>query len=179
MGGFRYRHLSSAAAPEGARSAWQPDSAPISLSLADSGTGVIVYIAPEWSPYDTQGENPDASPADIQTLLGIYVVADLAVAADAVASDISFSLYRGGSQIGGSIIAGWAVNSNPAFPLGVPVFVPFHVANTALRPVPSLGQNAAVTTTSALLPLQPGDCILATSETPADLVNLFAFVNAS
>jgi len=147
MGGFRFRHLIAGGSPEGLRSSWQPDSAAVALDPGDTGTGVIVYNAPVWSPYDPLGENPDPSPADIQTLLGIYVVADKAVAATTVAS-------------------------------GVPVFVPFNPANTALRPVPALGQVAAVSSTSALLPLQPGDCILATATTVADLVNLFAFVNA-
>lgn len=179
MAGFRYRHLMSNGSPGGNRSAWAPASQPTLLYPNDSGTGVVVYTAPPWSPYDTLGENPDASPTNIQTLLGIYVVADKAVTATSVASDISFSLYRAGSQVGGGVVAAWAISANPAFTLGVPVFVPFNTSNTALLPVPALGAAAAVTTTSALLPLQPGDCILATAATPALLVNLLAFVNAS
>lgn len=178
MGGFRFRHLIAGGSPGGERSAWQSDSAPVALDPGDAGTGVIVYSAPLWSPYDTLGINPDGPPTNIQTLLGIYVVADKAVAANAVASDVSFSLYRAGAQIGGGVVASFATGANPALPLGVPVFVPFNTANTALIPVPALGQAAAVSATSALLPLQPGDCILATATTVADLVNLFAFVNA-
>lgn len=179
MSGFRYRHLMSNGAPDGARSAWAPASHPTPLYPNDSGTGVVVYTAPPWSPYDTLGENPDAEPTNIQTLLGIYVVADKTVAAASVASDISFSLYRAGSQVGGDTVAEWASGANPLFTVGVPVFVPFNTANTALLPVPALGEDAAVSATSALLPLQPGDTILATAGTVALLVNLSAFVNAS
>ena len=178
MGGFRFAHLSVSGAPDGSRSAWTPTSAPVALDPGDTGTGVLVYVAPVWSKYDSQGLNPDGPPTVIQNLTGLYVVSDKTVAASSVASDISFSLYRAGAQIGGGIVAGWAGGANPEFVVGVPVFVPFAPANTALRPVPALGQAAAVSATSALLPMQPGDVILATAGTVADLVNLFAFANA-
>lgn len=176
--GFRLRHLISLGAPEGNRSTWSQNSAPVLLDPGDAGTGVVVYSAPVWSPYDTLGENPDGSPTNIATVKGIYVVADKHVAAAAVASDITFSLYRAGAQVGGTSAAHWASGANPDFPLGVPVLVPFTTGNTALLPVPALGQPAAVTATSALLPMQPGDCILATAGTVALLVNLLAFVDA-
>jgi hypothetical protein len=178
MSGFRYRHLMAQGGPEGTRSAFQPASAPVSLYPNDSGTGVVVYVAPPYSAYDSLGGNPDASPTNIQMLKGIYVVSDKTVTATSVSSDITFSLYRAGAAIGGSSIAAWASGANPLLTVGVPVKVPFNISNTSLLAVPTYGPAGVVTTAAALLPMQPGDCILATATTVADLVNLFAFVDA-
>lgn len=178
MAGFRFRHLISAGSPSGERSAWSPLPPPAYLGVGDSGaTGIPVYVAPPSSPYDSLGTNPDVVTAGnpIQTVLGIYVLADQAIAANSIGSTINFDLYRAGAVIGGGRFAGWNTSSNPAFVVGVPVFVPFDVTNTALKPVPN---TAGLSSTQALLPLQALDAIVAVGSTVADFVGLWACVNA-
>lgn len=177
MAGFRFRHLISAGAPDGARAGWSPFSASaqyIGTQVAGA-TGVPVYVAPPLGVYDSVGNNPDplATTLAIQNLLAAYVFPDQTVGAN-LATSLNFFLYRAGVVVGGGRFAGWSSN-NPAFTLGVPVQVPFDVTNTALLVVP--GQTA-VTTTKALLPMRALDTILVVGSDVTKFVGLWAAINA-
>lgn len=120
----------------------------------------IAYIVPTPSTNSPGGAIVEGLPGSsnvIQNLCGIYVVPNSTHLASIATWAMNFKLYRAGSLIGGGGFAGWAAGASPALTALVPTWVPFTVANTALRP--GDGSNLAVSTTRALLPLQTNDVI--------------------
>lgn len=79
----------------------------------------------------------------------------VALAANVANLTLSFFLRRAGSVIGGGAFAGWAAASNAAIGAFQQVTVPFLIANTALVAPP----GTTLSSTNALLPVQPGDVI--------------------
>jgi len=134
-----------------------------------------LYVAPQVTPYQNGGTTIEQPPLGgaLRTLAGVWIVTDANVA-EHVATDVTINLLRNGAVFGGSRIAGWASGTNPALTAWIPTFVPFDVANTALLPIAPL--PTVLSTTKALLPLQPFDVITASEGTIADITANFFFL---
>lgn len=155
----RYRQLISNAGPD-TRGCFQPFAAGsvIPLTLMTDGLNYPLTAIPEVSKYSTvQGAPTDflSSSGYIQSLTKIYIVSDTAISAS-LASDVFFSVYRAGAQLGSARIAGWASAAVPAISALVPLAVPFYVTNTTALTGPP---NKALSTTQAICRLKPLDVI--------------------
>lgn len=117
-----------------------------------------LYVAPQPSTYSTvHGTAVDylSNAGYIQTLSGLWFMADANVSAN-LTTDIYFSVYRAGSQVGSARIAGWSSGATPALTALVPTFVPFYTTNTTALSSPP---GVTLSTTKALCRLKPLDVI--------------------
>ena len=169
---LKQRYLISAGGPD-TKSAWSDfQYSRLDQNDYNNTNGWPFYLAPLVSAYGSNGLSADfiSSGAPIKTALAFYIMFDKNVAIN-VATTISVNVLRAGVAIGGTTVAGWASGAAPAFTAMIPVQIPFTIANTALVVVPG---STAVTTTKALLKLQPLDVITMTMSSPtAPSANIF------
>jgi len=157
--GLKYRQMISEAGPD-TSGCWQPfaSASVVPLTLMTDALNYPLTVIPQVSKYSTIAAAPTdflSSSGYIQSLSGIYIVSDTNISAS-LASDVFFSVYRAGTQLGSARIAGWASGAAPAITALVPVAVPFYVTNTtALTGAP----NGTLSTTQAICRLKPLDVV--------------------
>lgn len=176
---LKYRELISNAGPDSNTGAWQPFvQQRLDLNDYSNGNQLPVFVAPQTSQYSTVNGNPIdfvSSSGYVSSISRLYLVSD-ADLAGGLTTDIFFSIYRAGSQVGAARIAGWASGASPAITALVPVAVPFYVTNTTALTGPP---GKTLTTTQGIARLKPLDVLTFSASTKSQFgsANLFALVD--